>query len=237
MSEIPAGPSSYILSSRPLSGFFWGSLIRAHLHLVNPPGLSLGGQWLLRVFLPRVSLRLVQTQAHTPWACGHTSPWCDLKFSAPGWATVGLSVPCVPWGVFAQQQNFGSSGTVPWVVFQGVYPGRKQCECSLFSPGPTCVLGSVSLRCTKSSNSGLCTSSAFSHSNPLGSTASLKCNLHIIQVSKFKHALEGLHRCAVIPATSCRIFLSPRKISGAPSPRQPRIYFLSLQSCIFLAFM
>lgn len=146
-------------------------------------------------------------------------------------------MPCVPWGVFAQPQNFCSSGTVPGVVFQGVYPGRKQCECSLFSPGPTCVLGSVSLRCTESSNSGLCTSSAFSRSSALWSTALWKCDLHIIQVSKFKRALGGLQRCALIPATSCRILLSPRKISGAPSPRQPRIYFLSLQSCMFLAFV
>lgn len=61
------------------------------------------------------AVRPSDSLSHAPYPPrpGHASPWCHLGFSAPGWATVGLSLPGVPRGVFAQQQNFCSSGTVP----------------------------------------------------------------------------------------------------------------------------
>ena len=166
MSETPACPSLSFRQQIPFRQF-WGSLMRAHPHLLSHPGPSYAGQW------PQVCFRLgspSHSLSHMPIPPG--------PMGTPHPGAISSSLPlagppqaCLCLAVLREYLLRGATSAPvdlsPGVVFQGIYPRRKQCKHLVFSPGPTCVLGSGSLiGCTKSDSLCLCTLSPFVHSTP-----------------------------------------------------------------------
>ena len=111
---------------------------------------------------------------------GHGSPWTETP--------AGPSLPCLClfWNICSAAGLLLPRNCLPQVIFQGIYQRRKWWQ-SFLSLGLTCVLALISLSCTKSNSSCLCTSSV-PLTVPFVKTALSRCNLHAIRFTSFKYA-------------------------------------------------
>ena len=122
-------------------------------------------------------------------------PLSSVMRHEPGWARLALdwdssrSVPTLL--AFVLEYSLSAELLPPWncfpqVIFRGIYQRRKWGQ-PFLSLGLTCVLALISLSCTKSNSSRLCTSSV-PLTAPFVKTALSRCNLHATRFTGFKCA-------------------------------------------------
>lgn len=160
LSEILACPSAYILGSRPFAAGFLGPPHKSPpAPWESPRPLSCGAVD-FKSASNQASLGLTQPRAHTLCACGHAWPWCDLKFSASWLGHVFLRE-------YLLSRTSAPVECSPGLSYKAFIQEEKMRAFALPAPALTCVLGSVSLFCTKTNSSCLCTPRAFVHSTPI----------------------------------------------------------------------